>query len=261
MLRCNGDKNLVNLLPRSLLLPPVNLLLLAMIFWMMAYRYPRLGWRLLGLCLLGMFVLAMPITPALLLEGLELGIVLKQPTAGLANNPGAIIILGGDFGFGEPAGAIFTGAQPGSLTLERVRAGAALQRRTGLPILVTGGASHVGGIAIATLMRQSLQDDFGVTARWVEPNSSDTWQNADFTAAILKKEGISAAYVVSQSWHLRRAAIAFRHFDFVVWPAPVSLADFDGLKLEMFQPTVSAWLDSYWALHEWVGCAVYALRR
>ena len=49
-------------------------------------------------------------------------------------------------------------ALPGFLTLDRLRAGAALHRRTGLPILVTGGSLQPDRPAIATVMADSLRD-------------------------------------------------------------------------------------------------------
>ena len=260
---------MLSLLPRSVLLPPISLLIVTLVFWAVAQWRPRLGMRLMGLSLLGLLVLALPITPALLFAGLEGGIALRQPSLGtvapvdpasVVPAPGAIVILGGDGSFGLADGAIFGGPQPGNLSLERLRAGASLQRRTELPILLTGGASTVASVPISVLMRQSLQDDFKAQAKWVEIRSANTWENAEFTAAILAREGITSVYVVTHPWHLRRALIAFRHFGITVWPAPVSLADFDGVKREMFQPSVTAWLDSYLALHEWVGCAFYALR-
>jgi uncharacterized SAM-binding protein YcdF (DUF218 family) len=262
---------LFSLLPRTLLLPPVLFLLIALASWVVLRWRPRLGKALLGLSLLGLLVLALPITPALLFAGLEEGILLQQPASGTRVNagdrpspdlppPAAIVILGGDGSFGSAGGAILGGAQPGNLSLERLRAGVALQRQSGLPILVTGGPSRPGRLPISVLMDRSLQQDFGVQSKWLEIMSVDTWENAAFTARILAQQGISSVYVVTHSWHLRRAQIAFRHYGIKVWPAPVSLPNFEGVRLEMFQPSVTAWLDSYLALHEWVGCAVYALR-
>lgn len=265
-----GDHDLLSLLPRTVLLPPMLLLVGALICWAVALRYPKVGQRLLGLCLVGLLVLALPITPAILFGALEKGISLTSAASGQplpvgvlalpAVAPQAIVILGGDGSLGRASGAIFGGAQPGNLSLERLRAGAALQRRGGLPILLTGGVVNANSLPISILMRQSLEDDFKAQAQWIEPLSNDTWENAEFTAAILAREGITSVYVVTHAWHMRRALIAFRHFGIAVSPAPVSLEAYEGISLDMFQPSVKAWLDSYLALHEWVGCAFYALR-
>lgn len=251
---------LLNLLPRSLLLPPLDLLVLALGGLLLARRFPRAARRVVQLGLLALLVLAMPIVPRLVLQPLENGIALRMPAAGTAAPPAAIVILSGDSVTGTADGAILPGAHIGGFTLERVLAGATLQARTGLPILVTGGVSGRGQAPLATMMAETLQQSFRTPVRWIEPASRDTWQNAEFSAAILARAGISAAYVVSSSWHLRRARIAFRHFGITVWPAPIDRDRFGRIAWSDFIPSVYAWMDSYYAMHEWAGCAVYALR-
>ena len=44
-----------------------------------------------------------------------------------------------------------------------------MQRRTGLPVLVTGGVLEPGAEPIAVEMARSLRDEFGIPVRWVEP--------------------------------------------------------------------------------------------
>ena len=100
--------------------------------------------------------------------------------------------------------------RPGSLTLDRLRTGAALHRRTDLPILVTGGTTQPRTATVGVVMAESLRDDFRAPARWTEPKSDDTWENARFSAAILKAEGITSVYVVTHAWHMRRAVLAFQ---------------------------------------------------
>ncbi len=226
--------------------------------------YPRLGRQLMGMCLLGLLVLSLPITPALMFASLDAGIELREPVFGASFDavapPAAIVVLGGDGGFGRAQGAIFGGAQLGALSLERVRAGAALQRRTGLPVLITGGALRDDSPPIAALMARSMQDSFNTEVRWIEPRSSETWENAEFTAPMLAREGIKSVYLVTHPWHMRRALVAFGHFGITAWPAPTSLAMPPRLTLDQLLPSVTAWHDSYLAIHEWVGFAVYALR-
>ena len=59
-------------------------------------------------------------------------------------------------------------------------------------------------------MAQSLTDDFRTPPRWVEAKSADTWENARFSADILRAEGITSVYVVTHAWHMRRAVLAFQ---------------------------------------------------
>ena len=229
-----------------LLVPPVNLAALALAGVLLGRR--RLAAVALGLLLL----LALPVTAAALLVGLETGL---PAAAGPA--PQAIIVLGGDV-------RSIAGAAPleaGALTLARLRGGVALARATQLPILVTGGV--VGdreGPPVAVLMAASLAADFATPARWVEPRAHDTWQNARLSAAMLRDAGIGAAYVVTDAWHMRRALIAFRAAGFPVTPAPLPPDRLARLRAGAFIPRAGAWRESYFALHEWIGCAWYALR-
>jgi uncharacterized SAM-binding protein YcdF (DUF218 family) len=169
--------------------------------------------------------------------------------------PAAIVILSGDIHRikGEP------GIEIGSLTLERLRAGAAVYRTTHLPVLTSGGSFNPGSTPIADLMAKSLIEDFGVPTHWIESNSRTTWENAERSAAILKSEGIHSIFLVTHSWHMRRAVIAFSQFGISVTPAPTALDEHPGLRPADFIPSVSAWQRSYYALHEWIGCGWYAL--
>jgi uncharacterized SAM-binding protein YcdF (DUF218 family) len=170
--------------------------------------------------------------------------------------PQAIVILGGDVA--KTTQPPF--ARIGRLTLDRLRAGADLQRRTGLPILVTGGLVESHPVPVGTLMANSLRDDFRVPVAWVEDASVDTWENAALSAEILKKQGIRSIFVVTHGWHMRRALMAFRHTGLTVTAAPSSIESaFDPIASD-FLPHVSALLNCFWAVHEWIGCAWYALR-
>lgn len=237
----------------ALIVPPVNLLLVGIAGVIVARRRPRSGLALAGIGLLGLLVLALPITADGLIRSLEAGLPLDR-TRG---PPGAIVILAGDVA--EVAGNTVT-TEVGQLTLERLRAGAALYRRSKLPVLVTGGRPRDGAPPIATLMAESLARDFDVPVRWTEIRSRDTWENARGSAAILAAAGVRSAYLVTHAWHMRRAMMAFAHFGIAVTPIPVRIDAPPALRLADFVPQVGAWINSYFALHEWIGCAYYALR-
>jgi uncharacterized SAM-binding protein YcdF (DUF218 family) len=245
---------LVNLIITVLVVPPGNLLLLAIAGFLMMLRRRRGGSVLLGVSLAGLLLLAMPVVAGTLLSTLETGVA--PPVSG-ASPPGAIVILSGDI---HHLGGVEPQAGIGPLTLERLRAGALLYRATRLPVLTTGGIVGRDGPPLADLMAWSLKEDFAVPTRWVEDGSHTTWENAELSAAILKSEGIASVFLVTQAWHMRRAMVAFERFGIVVNPAPVSPDKYPGLRPINFFPTVSAWLSSYYALHEWIGCAWYTLR-
>ena len=231
----------------DLLLPPASLLVVALVLLLVGR-----GWaRRLGVAAVAVaVVLSMPTVAALLLSTLA-------PPAAVATGPvQAIVVLSAD-GIRSPEPVDL---EPGLLTLDRLRAGAALARRTGLPLLVSGGEVSAAQTSLAAMMAASLRDDFRLPVKWEEDRSADTWQNAQFSAAILRPEGISRVYLVTHFWHMQRALVAFRRAG--LEPIPVSVRPpFHGpFAWPELLPKPSAWFDSYLAIHEWIGLIYYRLR-
>jgi uncharacterized SAM-binding protein YcdF (DUF218 family) len=238
----------------SALIPPVGLLLPCILALVAGRRYPRVRTIILSISLIGLTGLAMPAFSGMLLGSLEWSLP-AEPS--VTDPPGAIVLLGGDFARDASPANPF---DVGPLSLQRERAAAILERRTGLPVLVTGGPVAPGGEPIATLMSRSLTSDFGVRPRWVETSAHDTWENAQFSAAVLVPRGITAVYLVTQNWHMRRAVQAFRHFGMRALAAPTDIQPRLDVSASAFVPRAKAWLDSYYALHEWFGYAFYSIR-
>ena len=248
---------MLNAVATFLLVPPLNLLLLALVGFVLSWQRPRwqrAGRILCGLGLAGLLLLAMPITNTLMLLAIEDIAPPPPPDA-----PAAIVILGGDV---QLVGNLPSVADVGAMTLERLRAGAALQRAALLPVLVSGGVIDWNGVqpSLATMMTHSLETDFAVPVRWQESASLDTWENARDSGAILQAAGIRSVFLVTHAWHMRRALIAFRHFGIEVTPAPVPFSRLLRADPGAFIPRATSWADSYHVLHEWVGCVWYALR-
>ena len=248
---------LLRIIVTNLLLPPV-IFLLPLLVGVLSHSGRRRR-RLLGIGLSGLLLTSMPLVPSLLFLALESGIAFQMAPAGDPGAPGAIVILGGTFSNGRNEGDLSPGVQPGPLSVDRVRAGVALQRLTGLPTLVTGGGASEP-TAIGVLMARMMETDFHAPARWVEKNASDTWENAEFSARMLRQDGVGSVYLVTSAWHMRRALIAFRHAGILAWPAPDSLQNIPGGAVTDYIPSPNAWLDSYYAFHEIIGCLYYALR-
>jgi uncharacterized SAM-binding protein YcdF (DUF218 family) len=240
-------------LPAVFIVPPLNCLIAACAGAVWHRR--RAGRVLLAGGLAGLFLLSLPLVSGTLLGALERGLP-KAP--GTDDPPQAIVILSGDETETEVDHRI--GFIVGRLTLEREQQGVRLARRTGLPILVSGGQVRPGSPSLAELMAASLRDDFGAEPAWLEDRSQNTWQNAADSAAILRNAGISSVYVVTSAWHMRRALIAFRATGLAVTPAPTDPERPPVVTLQNLLPHVSSWQASYYAFHEWIGCAWYALR-
>ncbi len=71
---------------------------------------------------------------------------------------------------------------------------------------------------------------------------------------------MDTVYVVTHAWHERRALMAFRAAGLRAVAAPVDPERPPPWAPRMLIPRISAWQQSYFALHEWIGCAWYALR-
>jgi uncharacterized SAM-binding protein YcdF (DUF218 family) len=243
-------------LPTFLIVPPVNLLLPCFAATLLPRRWARLGRVLLAAGLGALLLLSLPIVSRSLIVSLERGLSLRPPAD---DPPSAIVILSGDTaGMGDTL-------EVGALTLERERAGAALARSTKLPILVTGGrlpddSGNLGSVTLGGLMALSLDRDFGVPVRWVEAEAQDTAENARFSAAMLREHGIHSIYLVTHAWHMKRALQAFAGTGISVTPSPVRMDASPRLRFVQFVPRAGAWLESYYALHEWIGWTVAALR-
>jgi uncharacterized SAM-binding protein YcdF (DUF218 family) len=107
--------------------------------------------------------------------------------------------------------------------LERVRFGAYLQRKTNLPILVSGAGSHAS-FTEASVMKQVLEEEFHAHVDFLEERSNSTEENAKFTFEILKEHDIKSIFLVSNSWHLKRAGYMFQKYTHDIEIVPI--ADF-----------------------------------
>ena len=236
----------------AFLLPPLNLLLPGIAGFFLLRRSPKWGKRLIGLALFGFWLLCTPFVANRFLATLEIP---YRPIAG--DEADAIVILGG--GLYTDAVEYGGGATLHGRTLERVRYGAWLYRRIGKPILVSGGAPK-GDEPEGQVMRAVLEQEFGVPVTWVEDRSSNTRQNARFSAGMLREAGIRRIYLVSQVWHLPRAAREFERAGLTVFPAGTGYQSPVKPELMDFLPSARSLNTSFYACHEWVGLLWYRIR-
>lgn len=235
-----------------LVLPPLVLIWPPLLAWML--RKTRLAVRLAILSLGLLTLLSLPVVGGLSLQSLEIA-----PALDLANPPAAdaIVVLGGGRRIGSPE---YGDDSVNAFTLERLRYAARLHRATARPILVTGGAPGGGCTAEGALMSQALIKDFMIPVRWMENQSLTTWDNAYYSAKTLKAAGIKRIYLVSHAWHLRRAAPLFARQGLEVIPAGTGFSSSDSNDIFDWIPNYRAYMESYLALHEWLGILWYKAR-
>jgi uncharacterized SAM-binding protein YcdF (DUF218 family) len=236
-----------------LILPPGNVLALFAAGLLVARRNPRLGRALQIGAFVLLYLLSTPLVAGRLLAALEPAAAFDAADAEGAQ---AVVILSADIQMTPEYG----GATLGGLTLERLRYGAEIARLTGLPILVTGGILSPGTRPVASLMQEALAKDYGLAARWVEDAAHSTAENARFSAALLRRDGIATVILVTHAWHMPRAVAAFEANGLKVIAAPTMFTrKVPPIGPDALMPSVTSLRSAYFALHEWVGLGWYRL--
>ena len=171
----------------------------------------------------------------------------------------AIVVLAGGRDSSAPE---YGGDTVSEYSLQRIRYGAWLKRRTNLPILLTGGRLKGETLSEAQLMQDVLQKEFNIEVNWLESQSRNTLENAKFSTRMLSSKGISRIYLVTHAWHMKRAREAFEYYEIEIVAAPTAFE----LPDKSF-PTVSDLLPNRWgiqytalALHEIIGRFWYHVR-
>jgi uncharacterized SAM-binding protein YcdF (DUF218 family) len=142
------------------------------------------------------------------------------------------------------------------LTLERVRYGARLAKQTGLPVLVTGGSVLGNTVPEALLMKEVLENEYGVPVRWVEDRSRNTRENAELTARLLAADGVRRVVLVLHAFDVPRAVPLYKTADLDVVRAPIGIANGNTDLLDDFVPGIAALVSSYYACYELAGIAL-----
>jgi uncharacterized SAM-binding protein YcdF (DUF218 family) len=238
-----------------LIVPPASgliLLLGGILLW-----HRRTGRLVAGAGLVWLYVAAMPVFAGWLLAGLERPYAMT-PTVP-ADAQAIVILAGGRYGHAEEYG----GETVNAFSLERLRYGAILHRDTGLPLLVTGGRVQGDEPASeARVIADVLEQEMGVSVRWLEEESRNTYENARLSARMLREEGIDHALLVSHALHMPRATWSFDRAGLKVTPFPTRRISGDGgpYGYRDFLPHSRAMWQTAFAMHEYLGLVWYRAR-
>ena len=241
----------------SSLIPPNLFILLTVIGLVLAWRWTRFGLAVATFSGSLLYLASMPVVSEYLFDRV-LALAGEIPGLPADSPPGAIIVLASDFRHGQRYTV-------GPLTLERLAEAARQARSLGLPVLVSGGPPPNTTMSLAGMMSAALQTDFGVPVRWHEDHSRNTFENAAFSADILRRAGVPSALLVAHGLDMARALWSFRAVGYPVIPAAPrqtagqqrSEGENRPLSLSSFFPQIPALLVSYNALHELIGLAWY----
>jgi uncharacterized SAM-binding protein YcdF (DUF218 family) len=236
----------------TLVLPPAGPMLLALLGLLLMLRWRRTGLTLafagvLAGLALSMNAVAVPFMHALLPMPDP---VRQDQLKGVQ----AIVVLGGGV---LPEAPEYGEAQPSSHTLARLRYGLWLAKATGLPVAFAGGvgwsATGTGATPEGSIARRIAAREFGRELRWVDDQSRDTRENAERIAMLLRPDKVRRIALVTDSWHIPRAAAHFRAQGLDVVAAPMGFPGWQDRPLLEWMPSLQGLTTSRMAIREWLG--------
>ena len=243
----------------GLVLPPGGNFVLAVAGVALWRRRRVLAVILLAISFVTLYVFSTPKLSGVLFETVE-SIDPRLPGAALAENAGAIVVLGGGRNRNAPE---YGGETVSAASLVRLRYAARLQRETGLPVLVSGGrVDEVEPASEAALVKKVLETELDVGVRWLEERSRTTAENARYSAELFRNEQIAAIILVTEAAHMPRAVESFENQGMTVYAAPTGYLGGQGRHASILDwlPSSSALDRSRIALHEFLGTIWYRIR-
>ena len=187
------------------------LLIYGQLFALFCWRkgYIKMAQSLLIAMMLGLYLLCTPLMTTILLTLLGKFPPITHGTLLKEQGYQAIVVLSGGWYRSEE---MHNQWQAGGYSLTRLRYAAHLARESQLPILISG--------VEAPAMANTLIQDFGIDAKWLEAKSQDTDENAHFSHDVLAKNGIKKFVLVTDVWHMGRSMLAFAHYGLHPLAAP-----------------------------------------
>ena len=233
-------------------------LLLALLGLGISLMWKKLGVAFATANVVLLLLCNLPVTTKMLMNSLQTEPALtEQNLKNTLKKADALVVLGGGQRRMTPE---FEHDTASEFTLERARYAAWIAKRTGLPLIISGGKLAKDSRPIAEIMQEILQKEFVVIVDHVEGESRNTFENAQNTAVLLKENKMKTVALVTHAWHMQRAKKAFEHFDINVIPAPTAFyGQSQTLSITDFAPSANALHYSSLAFHEIAGQFWYDL--
>ena len=251
---------IISRLIEIILFPPGLNLVLVIAGYLLLKRSNKIALSLFAISLLSLYLLALPGVSNSLNNSLQTEQALTQSQvkayAVQDRQDLAIVVLsGGRISLAPEYGDIDTVS---ATTLQRIQYSAWLHRKTNIPILLSGGSVFGEATAEAVLMNQTMLSAFNIAPKWIEFESKNTAQNAQFSAKILQQNKIREILLVTHASHMRRARLEFEKTGLKVISAP-TVFNLSRPSWNDYFPNAQALHASQQALHEKVGRLWYSL--
>ena len=147
---------------------------------------------------------------------------------------------------------------PDERALVRLHYAASIHRRSGLPVMLTGGPMNKQQDIHAEVLAESLQSQFRIKAKWLEGKSATTWQNALYSAEQLHPQNVKNIVLVTHSYHMARSVMLFELAGFTVLPAPTQMSTaYPWREWRYWLPEISGLQLSASVMHEYLGLLWY----
>ena len=174
----------------------------------------------------------------------------------------SIILLGGGSMVDVPMPEGWAG-QVLDVPAQRIIGAYVLHRRTGWPVVTSGGEVFRGDGREAVVMRDVL-GSLGMAPEKIllEDRSLNTTENAVFSAEILKARGLFRPVLVTSAFHMARSVEEFKQAGVVATPYPVGYYVPRGSywNSTSWVPSASALRGTSIALKEYLGLAALKVR-
>jgi uncharacterized SAM-binding protein YcdF (DUF218 family) len=143
----------------------------------------------------------------------------------------------------------------------RVVEGYILHKQTGFPVILSGGKVYndQGPLSESEIAKERLIQ-MGMRPEYIkiEPESRNTFENASKVNELYAPESI---VLVTAAYHMKRSVAAFQSQGIDVQPYPVNFKTEERKSRFLdFLPSMGSLNNSYYAFHEYIGMAYYAIR-
>lgn len=225
-------------------------LLLVASLWLLAHR--RTGPALASFLLASVMWLAAAAPVAdYLLRSLET----RHPLS--ARIDGDVIILLGSAVYAGAPDMDGTGA-PNAEACERLLTAARLHRRTGLPVILSGGRVYADQDLMGPVYRRFLVA-LGIPHDriFLENKSRNTYENARYSWDLCRQNGYRHPLVVTHAVHMPRAMFCFRQLNVPAIPVPCGFRTWEGQEYHWSSFLPRSFDGIAMALHEYFGLWAY----
>ena len=240
---------------------PFNVILALLVLgWLLLFKKPAAGKRLIGMGLLIIFLAGSGFLPGIMMRSLENRI----PAGTIPSKIDGVIVLAGMVNMEFSRKGLIELTEQADRIIEGI---IMVQRYPGAKLIITGGSGYLKqgeNLKEADYLKK-LAISLGVNEEriFIERNSRNTHEHAVALAKILHAEEKGQWVLITSAFHMPRSLGCFKKEGLDVIPYPVdyktTVDTSNNFSIVSFVPTMGNLSSFNIALHEWLGLAAYRL--